>query len=66
MLTVCWKETRHTVLLIDETCFAKKGKHSVGVQRQWNGNLGKVDNCQCGVFAALARQSRVSLLDFDL
>ena len=55
-----------TALLIDETCFAKKGKNSVGVQRQWNGNLGKIDNCQCGVFAALACHSRVSLMDFDL
>ncbi len=40
-------------LLLDESGFEKKGEHSVGVARQWNGRLGKVDNCQVGVFAAL-------------
>lgn len=44
---------RDTALLLDESCFAKKGEHSVGVARQYNGRLGKVDNCQVGVFAAL-------------
>ena len=38
-------------LLLDESGFEKKGEHSVGVARQWNGRLGKVDNCQVGVFA---------------
>jgi SRSO17 transposase len=45
---------RDTALLLDETCFAKKGNKSVGVARQYNGRLGKVDNCQVGVFAALS------------
>jgi SRSO17 transposase len=36
---------------IDETGFAKKGKKSVGVKRQYSGTLGRVDNCQIGVFA---------------
>jgi SRSO17 transposase len=40
---------------IDETAFTKKGKKSVGIARQWNGRLGKTDNCQVAVFAALAR-----------
>jgi SRSO17 transposase len=40
-------------LLIDESGVAKKGAHSVGVARQCRGRLGKVDNCQVGVFAAL-------------
>lgn len=43
-----------SMLLIDESGFAKKGDRSVGVARQWNGRLGKVDNCQVGVFAALS------------
>ena len=35
-------------LLVDESAFTKKGEKSVGVSRQWNGRLGKVDNCQVG------------------
>ena len=46
---------------VDETCFTKKGTKSVGVARQYNGRLGKVDNCQVAVFAALGRGDRVSL-----
>ena len=53
-------------LLLDESGFEKKGEHSVGVARQWNGRLGKVDNCQVGVFAALGCGTRVSLIDFRL
>jgi len=53
-------------LYIDESCFAKKGKHSVGVARQWNGRLGKTDNCQVGVFGALGKGRHVSLIDARL
>jgi SRSO17 transposase len=53
-------------LLLDETCFAKKGKKSVGVARQWMGRQGKTDNCQVAVFAALARGRWVSLIDAEL
>jgi hypothetical protein len=40
------------VLVVDETGFLKKGTTSVGVQRQYSGTAGKVDNCQLGVFLA--------------
>lgn len=54
------------VLLIDESAFAKKGEASAGVARQWNGRLGKVDNCQVGVFATLCRGELASLIDARL
>lgn len=47
---------------IDETSTSKKGTKSVGVARQYNGRLGKVDNCQVAVFAALGRGERVALV----
>lgn len=52
--------------IIDESAITKKGTKSVGVARQWNGRLGKVDNCQVGVFGALNCRSRVSLVDVRL
>lgn len=55
-----------SVLLIDESGFSKKGEASAGVARQWNGRLGKVDNCQVGVFATLCRGEMASLIDSRL
>jgi SRSO17 transposase len=40
------------VLIADPTGFAKKGTKSAGVQRQYSGTLGRVDNCQIGSFLA--------------
>jgi len=58
--------TPDSFLLIDESGFPKKGRESVGVSRQWCGRLGKVDNCQTAVFAALGRGSIGTLIDTAL
>jgi SRSO17 transposase len=50
-------------LIFDETGFPKKGEESIGVARQYCGSLGKVDNCQVGVFAAYASRYGYSFLD---
>jgi SRSO17 transposase len=54
------------VLVIDETGFLKKGRHSVGVARQYSGTAGRVENCQVGVFAAYASRWGHALIDRQL
>lgn len=50
-------------LIFDESCFVKKGDDSVGVARQYCGTIGKVDNCQVGVFAAYTSAHGYALID---
>ena len=54
------------VLVFDPSAFPKKGKASVGVQRQWCGRLGKKDNCQVGIFLAYVGRSEHALVDVRL
>src|SRR5215218_1346408 len=54
------------VLIVDETGFIKKGVRSAGVQRQYTGTTGKIDNCQVGVFLAYASRTRRALIDREL
>jgi len=54
------------VLVIDPSAFPKQGKKSVGVARQWCGRLGKVDNCQVGVYLAYVSRREHALCDFRL
>jgi SRSO17 transposase len=54
------------VLVIDETGFLKKGRHSAGVARQYSGTAGRIENCQIGVFVAYASRLGHALLDREL
>jgi SRSO17 transposase len=51
------------VLVLDETGFLKKGRHSVGVARQYSGTAGRIENCQIGVFLGYASQRGHALID---
>ena len=55
-----------TVGVIDGSGFVKRGRESVGVQRQWCGRLGKQENCQVGVFLLGAIPAGTALLDHQL
>src|SRR5687767_5807205 len=54
------------VLVIDETGFLKKGRHSAGVARQYSGTAGRVENCQIGLFLTYVSGETHTLLDRDL
>ena len=54
------------VLIVDDTGFLKKGTKSAGVQRQYSGTAGRIENCQIGVFLAYATPAGRTLLDREL
>ncbi|WP_344050688.1 IS701 family transposase, partial [Planotetraspora silvatica] len=57
---------RDGVLIVDETGFIKKGVKSAGVQRQYSGTAGRVENCQLGVFLAYTSPLGRALIDAEL
>jgi SRSO17 transposase len=59
-------EEPDAVFVVDETGFAKQGMKSVGVARQYSGTLGKVGNCQIGVFLGYASSRGHALVDARL
>jgi len=53
----------HGSLHVDECCYPKQGKNSVGTAHQYCGRLGKIANCQVGVFLGYAKDSFRTLID---
>ena len=53
-------------LVFDETGDAKKGRQTVGVQRQYSGTCGRIENCQLAVFATLATPAGHAFVDVEL
>lgn len=51
------------VLVFDPSGFAKSGRQSVGVARQWCGRLGKVDNCQVAIYLGYVSRKGHTLVD---
>jgi SRSO17 transposase len=58
--------TQDSVLIVDETGFLKKGTKSAGVQRQYSGTAGRIENCQIGVFLAYATARGHAFVDREL
>lgn len=56
----------NAIAVIDETSFEKKGKKTVGVQRQWCGHLGKMDNCVQTVHLTYVARDFATIVDSDL
>lgn len=54
------------VIVFDPSGFPKKGTESVGVQRQWCGRLGKIENCQVGIFMAYVSAVEHALVNMRL
>jgi SRSO17 transposase len=54
------------VIAFDPSAFHKSGQHSVGTQRQWCGRLGKIDNCQVGVFMGYVSRQEHALVNMRL
>jgi SRSO17 transposase len=54
------------VLVFDPSAFPKQGTESVGVQRQWCGRLGKIDNCQVGLYLGYVSRREHALVDVRL
>jgi SRSO17 transposase len=50
-------------LIFDESSFVKKGQDSIGVAKQYCGTIGKVENCQVGVFAAYVSENGYAMVD---
>lgn len=51
------------ILIVDETGFIKKGSQSAGVQRQYSGTAGRIENCQIGVFLVYAAPQGTAFID---
>jgi SRSO17 transposase len=54
------------VIVFDPSAFVKRGSESVGVQRQWCGRLGKIENCQVGIYMAYASPTDHALVNVRL
>lgn len=54
------------VLIVDETGFIKKGRHSAGVKRQYSGTAGRIENSQVGVFLSYAGRGGAAFIDRQL
>jgi SRSO17 transposase len=64
--TVRYLADDEAVLVADDTGFLKKGRCSAGVQRQYSGTAGRIENCQIGVFLAYAAPAGRALIDAEL